>query len=570
MRSSGLPAAVVMIGLAGRQSAAHARGYGGAIDAVIVILVLALLLPRLDRFGGLPQTWETGVLTFWEALYTHSTLMQFLREHVACFPSGVFSEGHTALLYGIPALALMQVFGFSLWTLRLPSVGAVVLAAILIRRTSARLYGWLAGATAGLAFACNAAVLFYGRYASSLAATMLGCTLAWWACARFVMARGWRTLPWAVVTAAALAVATLEYAPGRLVALGLLVVLPLGIWRHRTVWHIAGLVLLLALLAVGWRLERPCTRDFLAARGEAVNTCLLQPECIRAAVGHEPDGSWRDTLTVGWVWATRNLPAYAAFLWPGTNALDYTLNDSGGGSLPYLAWPPWVVLALLGAVSSLVRVLRWEYGVLFIWWLAISVPGALLTSHADPHRLALLTVPCAVFGGIAFERLVAVLRSRLRMRAFSVLFGCGVVLTACTVRHDLRVLPYLDTPVPAPARALAAAMRDERAVDVATDLDTNELTWVLAEAAQGRAEAAEPPRLLNAEMRQQLVAGDPAAIASTVGAGRLLLLYPAADFQAAVPALSTAGDVSVRDGVMAVRWRGGTPTTVTEPRLPPE
>src|SRR5207237_3675496 len=96
-----------------------------------------------------------------------------------------------------------------------------LLSIVAIYFLAGRFFGSVAGAAAAMLLALNASMLFYGRYGSSPAGTVLAVLLAVFCTWRFLESDN---PPWwmAGACAAALYVATLQYAPARLTVLILL------------------------------------------------------------------------------------------------------------------------------------------------------------------------------------------------------------------------------------------------------------------------------------------------------------------------------------------------------------
>src|SRR6266540_3768004 len=229
------------------------------------------LFSNLSGYSGdalLP--WEASVtLGFGEAFtkglsVVHFTLQRFL------WDDGILSAGNTSLFYGAPTYALFHTAGFSPWTLRCAAVAATLLAMAVV-------------------FASNPCLLFYGRYGSSPAGTVLAvllAVLATWLFLEREQSAWWR----AVVCAALLYLATLQYSPGRIVVLILLGFIPIGLayqWRQVGWRRLLGIAVI-ALIAVGvWRLEGSFQRQglFLSARGETFFALLRSPAYIGSLYG---------------------------------------------------------------------------------------------------------------------------------------------------------------------------------------------------------------------------------------------------------------------------------------------
>jgi hypothetical protein len=144
-----------------------------------------------------------------------------------------------------------------------------------IHALSRRFFGPLVAAATAVLLGLNACALFYGRYGSSPAGTMLAVLLA--LAATWAFLEHDRSAWWlGAVCAAAFYAATLQYAAARIVVLILFAFIPFALacqWRRLTWRRVVGLaVLVIAALAI-WRAEGPSgSRSCCRARASSTST----------------------------------------------------------------------------------------------------------------------------------------------------------------------------------------------------------------------------------------------------------------------------------------------------------
>ena len=185
------------------------------------VLAGVILLDNLGGYAGWLVNWESPVTNgFGDAFVTGQGVLKYTAQRFL-WDNGLLSAGHTSLFYGAPTYALFHLIGFSTWTLRISAVLATLLSVAVVYAFGRRFFNPPIGAAMALALGLNICVLFYGRYGSSPAGTMLGLLLALYATWAF-LDRDQSAWWMGAVCAAALYVATLQYAPARLMVLALL------------------------------------------------------------------------------------------------------------------------------------------------------------------------------------------------------------------------------------------------------------------------------------------------------------------------------------------------------------
>ncbi len=427
---------------------------GWAIRCFSILVVLAttvLLLDDLNDFAGTLLAWESPVAAHGMSPAFESKIgfWQFLRERLL-WDDGVLSAGHTSLFFGPPTYLLFDHVTAAPWTLRLSSVVATLLALAVLYSFVGRYFGRLAAVAATACFGLSTPVLFYGRYGSSIAGTILAVTLGFYA-TWFFLERGRWTLLRAVLCGAALFVATLQYSPGRLAVLFLLATIPcvLLIDLRRTKWaHWVGMLLIAAMAWGVWSFEAANQRHqfFLHARGEHVLGFFHNPNTIPALVGVDqqlPPGPMdrQRKLEIIRLVMAKTFAELVTLISPNPQPRTrgaVILYDPPPMTLYYA---PVAVFALLGIARSLVAWRSWHYGSPLLFSLAYAAV-LLFTNRIDPHRGALLLLPLAMWFGIGVTELGRLAR-RLRvpkilLLALALALAAAAVFSDILIRYDSR------------------------------------------------------------------------------------------------------------------------------------
>ena len=570
-RDAAEPTTATMIG-GGRCRAWAGHGY---LVAAIGMASL-LLFWRLGTYAGSLLIWEESVINgFADAFRAGQGVWAYARERFL-WDNGLLSAGNTSLFYGAPTYALFHVAGFSPWTLRCLAAVATLLSVAVCYLAMRRVFDRGIAVAASVLLSVNTSVLFYGRYGTSAAGTLLAVLLALWATWAFLASerQAWWLGP---ACGAALYLATLQYSPARLVVLVLLVFTPAAIvvqWRRFSWRRAAGLLGLVVVLATVWRIEGRFDRqgDFLAARGEQVVTFLEHRDYIREFLGREIEPGMLtpfDKIELVTRVLETTVPEYLRLTLPAVNpAPPGALITVDPPPLP-LYFAPLVVFVLWGLGMSLVRWRFWPYACVLSWAGATSLP-LLLTTRVDAHRVALLVIPVCVWGALGIDRAVQVLDRSGVPR--SVQHGLGWLLLAMVVWADLNLLyaspartqsafpyalhfgryPVLHRPVT--ADALAADIEAiPGPVAVGMILDPRDRGWIQLALLQRmwldpqRTSSVLPEGLVN-DLRTGVVHSETAARVASVAHKETVLLAPAAFFPDLAAVLEPRGLRVTRHG----------------------
>ena len=439
------------------------------------------LFHDLGGFAGSLMVWEGGIVQgFNTALIEGKPASEFAAKQLA-WNSAVLSAGHESLLYGAPTYALMKTFGFSSWTLRLVSAFAALLIIATLYAIGRRFFGAASGTAIAVAAALHTSILFYGRYGTSLAATVLAVVvllLCAWTFLDDDRSAWWMG---AVVGAVSYA-ATLGYATGRIVVILLLgFTFAVALLRYRHLWprRLIGLVVLACVVLSVWRLQGHygVQHSLLEVRGEQFFVFARDPETYQVELGRRPEQiGMSDRIALAQKVVSGTLPQYLVRALPDPNADSVGLFSDEEG-LQRLYHAPLVVFLLLGIGRSLRRFYRWPHACLLSWALGVSV-AVLLTTGADTHRLAILVIPICIWIGLGLAdgaRMMAAARVLVLLR-----HATALALAACLIgalRHQL----YQAQPNE-PVRAQVVIDAIDRAsgpVYIAGSWDTPELGWVL-------------------------------------------------------------------------------------------
>jgi len=511
-----------------------------------------LLLPRLSTFAGSLLTWEAPVVSgfpevggFARAFEAGDSVWRYAVDRLV-WDNGVLSAGHTSLFYGAPTYALFHVAGFSVWTLRILAVVATWLSVGVVYAMGRRYFGPVVGAAAAALYALNGCVLFYGRYGSSPAGTLLAVLLAVWSVWAFLgrdRPRWWS----GPVCAAALFAATLQYSPARVVVLILLAVIAAAVtleWRRLTWQRAVGLLVVVLAAAAVWQFEdsRQATASFLHARGEQYFFFVQYPSYVKELFGRDLLGrplgpgplTLADKLELLYRVVEFNLPYYARLLSPVVE--QHPLGDGDGGVLPQLYYAPLAVFVVWGAAASLRRVRAWPHATLWLWFGIASVP-LLLTNRVDAHRMVLFVVPLTLWAacgvGEAGRAMTAARMPRLLQHAVAVV-GLATVFNA-----DLTLLHRRVVALPVAGGAIVSdAMRTTGPLVVGALTDHRDLGWVhLAMLERTRRDPAQRASLIHEYLLQRATDSAPSVDPGTVAELErtlrrgTVLLAPAGQFQ---------------------------------------
>lgn len=478
-----------------REEAEGAEGESGAgaarVYLITALVVAALLLfERLGSYYSVLVAWEATVTDGFASAFTAGESMWDYARKRFLWDDGILSAGHTSLFYGLPTYVLMDVAGLSPLTLRLCSALAALLSVAVIYAIGCRFFGRVAGAAAAVLFALSHTVLFYGRYGSSPAGTILAGLLALFCVWVFLdrdRSAWWMSVP----TAAALFAATLQYAPARLVVmvlLGVTLIVSLARWRRLWWQRAVGLVVLGAAVAGVWRMEQHFQRTqlFVNARGETFLHFVRSPGIVKGLVGREvtsqdirpgalslPD---KAALLVGVLEVT--VPQYLEQIWPDVRrpvegvALGL---DPPPLSLYYV---PAGVFVLWGFAHSLLRFRDFRHLSLLAWVFG-TTPPLLLTNRVDAHRILMFVIPITLWGAVGVREAVRAWRSARIPSPIGHAVAAAAIATAIYwAIHVLYIDPRRLEPPPVGTAVLAEINSIRGPVVLGLEWDHREVGWI--------------------------------------------------------------------------------------------
>lgn len=409
------------------------------VAAGAVAVAAALLLPSLGSYPGPALlVWEGPTAdAFEEPMRTGVSALRFLAGRFL-LEDGVFSEGGTALFFGPPAYSFLLASP-SATALRLPSAIATLLAIAVAAWLAARHETRSTARVLPVLVALSPLVLYYGRYGSCIAGSLLAVWLALFACLEAVRQET-PTVRHGLLAAAALCACALQYAPARLAALWLLgatvAALVLKARARPAAWK--GLAALLALVGAFAVLQISTDhgRAFLRARGEQVFSLLDSPDFVSDVAGRrvEPGTlTLAEKTSVVLRLAGRKTGDLASLLAPRVpHPAGDEIVHGDPPRLPLLA-AALAPFALWGAWISLRRVRELPQAMLLGLVAAIAVP-LLLTNRVDAHRASILVVPLLV---LTARGLAAAAESASRRGVPAVAIGLGGALVLTWVGLDL-------------------------------------------------------------------------------------------------------------------------------------
>ncbi len=459
-----------------------------------LLLTALFLFDNLGGYAGTLLTWESPVIAspnplgFADTVDRGIGLLSYVKDRFL-WDNGILSAGNTSLFYGAPTYALFQVLGFSTWTLRVCAAIATLLSIVVIYVLARRFFGPIAGAAAAILLGLNAAVLFYGRYGSSPAGTMLAVLLAVLATWLFLAEE--RSAWWlAVVCAATLYLATVQYSPARIVVLILLgftgLVLLLQ-WR-RLWWRRAVGAAILIVAATGvWKIQTAYHTEqmLLFARGEQFLYFADQgPDYIKNLFGKDMvTRPFRGDGTLDPFGKLELLYNVLRVTVPGyVDLLDPRLPIGPTTSMLNMEVPlrlyygPAALFILWGLVYSLFHLRSWTYACLVVWIVANTVP-LLITNRVDAHRMMLFVIPLSLWGAVGAReaaRVLAEARVPIGIRHL-----IAVALLVTLVYHLAVRFRYPEMPAVLPGYVFANEMaRTPGPVLAGSMWDHREASWL--------------------------------------------------------------------------------------------
>ena len=417
-------------------------------------LTTFLLLYRLAPNLNLPLVWEsTVILSFLPEVkdlnITNALGSRFL------WTEGLLSEGDYALVYGFPTALLLSAHS-SLFSLRIVSVLSFLASVLLLGLLCKRFSSKTAGVAALIALGMNLVGLIFGRYGSSIAGTLFSVTLALYCCATCV-ARP--TVARVIAAGLAMFIATLGYAPARLVVLVLAISTLLGIITN-TGASSRRRALLCGLLVLGvvstWLFERRYERTptYASARQEQF-------------FGLFYTGLWPDSMQPQWeaFQRERRQPSLSDYLdfatellttWtiphlldltsPFSDAPDYTRAFTWDPLQKELYEPFLFPFLLLGLVICSRRSSKWFHRVL-LGWIAMSTIPILFTNRVDTYRTSMALIPISVYIAIGVAEALAELRRTKFPALISTALLCVALVIATKSLSESLSAPTIKPPL---------------------------------------------------------------------------------------------------------------------------
>lgn len=404
-------------------------------------LAACLLFYNLaDYTGDVLTAWEaTVIFDFGKAFMRGQGVLQFIGQRFL-WDDGILSAGNTSLFYGAPTYALFHLLGFSTWTLRCAAVVATLLSLAVAFVLARRFFGAGVAAALTLLLALNPAVLFYGRYGSSPAGTMLAvllAVLATWLFLERNRSAWWRAL----FCAAALYLATVQYSPARIVVLILLAFIPVALafqWRQLGWQRPLGVLLIAVAAGAVWHFESSFHRQgyFLQARGEQFFSMVKSADYINTLFGQElaPPrfrGGPLSTADEAQLLARAlmiTVPQYLKLVLPVlTPQAQAAIVSYDPPPLP-LYYGPVALFIVWGLAHSLRRWRSWPHLCLLLWMAAGSVP-LLLTNRVDSHRTMLLIIPLSFWAAFGVWEAARLLAEARVPRVLQHLLALALILT---------------------------------------------------------------------------------------------------------------------------------------------
>lgn len=392
------------------------------------ILAAFFLFADLGGYSGSLMVWEPEAMKgLVEASKNDVSWMRFTASRLL-WGQGLVSTGHDSLLYGSGTYAIWKLREISPTTLRL--MAAVLAAACLpaVYGVGRAIGGQRVATAALVVIAINPVLLFYGRYGTSLTATIFSVLLLLWICLRLLVpaVTGWRC---GLMAAGAAFLATLGYATGRVVATALVMTTLIygatrwgRLERGRRQMFFAMVVALAAIWFVQAGFDR--SREFVTVNREHIMTTDPRPEWVEELLGEDADPE-RLTLSQRLIMikkvAAEGLPSLKEVLSYPVNRSTHPWLALGGDPPEFpLAQGPVLLFALWG-LSLAFAAWRRRWPLLLVIALAAASLPILLTNRVDVHRMSLAALPIVVLAAIGLVAAIRVTRE------------CRVPAAACHV-----------------------------------------------------------------------------------------------------------------------------------------
>ena len=407
------------------------------ISAMGVILISWILLYRLDSNFLPPLVWEATTINNFFAELSGVTVWNALRTRLL-WAQGLLSEGDRSLLYGYPTLYLLK-FKSSLISLRVMSALYFLGTALLLAAFCKRFFHPTIGLVVLFTFGLNEAGLLFGRYASSIAATLFSVAAALYVCAALIARPSVSKSLGAVLL---LYIATLGYAPGRITVLILLGMTAFGImWNeaqkrssrlHGSLVICAGVLL---VCTAQYRAGR--VHSFAFARGEQLPMMMnngFWPAPVldkwRSFKSEDRPPHVLDYISFAKeLVTTTTIPELQQLLSPFDQAPSRARRFSYDPLRLELYTKPLYPFMLLGLLMASRYTTRWIHATLLLWLLVGVVP-VLLTNRVDSYRTSMIIIPLSIWLAVGIAEAINEAR---RARIPRVLVTCVPVAAALAI-----------------------------------------------------------------------------------------------------------------------------------------
>lgn len=328
------------------------------------------------------------------------------------------SQSDHSLFYAPLAAASTELGGINPWTIRLPSVLWLLAFQVLLFGFVRRYISTVAALGACLFVALSPFALLPGVMGFSVAASRFAALLALAATVWMLATPRPRALDgvWAGLV---LYLATVQYAPARLLVVVCLVVVTLALARRARrletvpLLRLAGLLLVAgAVVAVqAWHNR---LSEFVNGGGETPLQLASDGSYMKEHIGIEVTQGRLELSALGRLaifQIRKNLPDLLFYLNPDPRRqpVDETVVTSPPRVRLVLAW--FVPFVVIGAASAIRRWREPRHSLLLLYT-AILVPFALSCSFLRAFRIDLLVLPSAVWCGLGLELAVRRLRGR--------------------------------------------------------------------------------------------------------------------------------------------------------------
>jgi hypothetical protein len=420
------------VGLGTSHEPCKRTNIGASVIAILLLFLIGtLLFLDLDSYSYKPLVWEAVVMK--------NLMLEIARDAQfgarlygrLLWSEGLLSEGDRSLLYGLITSEILprmpSMFGVRIASVVL-TLGSVVTLFIMMRRL---FNPTIAAISIGI-FGLNELTLIYGRYGSSLAGSFFGIITAWWACTHAARAPSVRTAVWASF---ALYIATLGYAPARLMVMVLIPLTMIGVLgANRAPYknRLSALLLLITslVLAVWWQRAHYRLDMFTSARLEHIPGMFI--------TGYWPDfllPAWEEIQRSSGLFAWSHYIAFSKQIishltLPNLITVLSPFSPENRGAVPFDEDPlflkiyaPILLPFIVVGMTTMRRFNhRWLNATLWtssLWTIAIL----LLTNRIDSYRAAFLLLPITIWASVGLFQFSELIKKTWAGKAI-VSFAC--------------------------------------------------------------------------------------------------------------------------------------------------